>query len=72
MMAEEYYIGRRLSYDQQLCVVRYVGEVQGTKGAWLGVEWDDASRGKHNGEHQGVRYFECTKVRFELLRVASE
>jgi hypothetical protein len=27
-------------------------------GIWLGVEWDDASRGKHDGAHSdGVRYF---------------
>ncbi|XP_077574377.1 tubulin-specific chaperone E isoform X2 [Stigmatopora nigra] len=28
-------------------------------GVWLGVEWDDPSRGKHDGCHQGVRYFAC-------------
>ncbi len=27
-------------------------------GTWLGVEWDDASRGKHDGSKDGVRYFE--------------
>ncbi|KAK6531453.1 hypothetical protein TWF281_008257 [Arthrobotrys megalospora] len=53
------YIGQRLSFESQLCTVRYVGEVKGTKGEWLGVEWDDPSRGKHSGEHNGTRYFEC-------------
>ncbi|KAI5282232.1 hypothetical protein KEM54_002884 [Ascosphaera aggregata] len=48
-------IGSRLSYDNSLCTVRYIGEVQGTKGQWLGVEWDDPTRGKHAGEHQGVK-----------------
>ncbi|KAJ4296738.1 hypothetical protein N0V90_006786 [Kalmusia sp. IMI 367209] len=57
--ATEFYIGKRLSYDGQLCTVRYRGEVKGTKGEWLGVEWDDPTRGKHSGEHAGVRYFEC-------------
>ena len=28
-------------------------------GVWLGVEWDDTSRGKHSGDHQGVHYFSC-------------
>ena len=55
----EFYIGRRLSYDGQLCTVRYYGEIKGTKGNWLGVEWDDPARGKHSGEHGGVKYFEC-------------
>ncbi|KAL5373400.1 hypothetical protein DPSP01_012758 [Paraphaeosphaeria sporulosa] len=58
-MATKFYIGKRLSYDDQLCTVRYIGEVKGTKGEWLGVEWDDPIRGKHSGEHGGIRYFEC-------------
>lgn len=53
------HLDQRLSYDGHLCTVRYVGPVQGTKGEWLGVEWDDASLGKHTGENQGVKYFEC-------------
>ncbi len=28
-------------------------------GLWLGVEWDDPERGKHDGSHEGVRYFTC-------------
>ncbi|KAL2270951.1 hypothetical protein VTJ83DRAFT_322 [Remersonia thermophila] len=52
-------IGERRSYDGALCTVRYVGEVAGTSGSWLGVEWDDPSRGKHDGQHKGVRYFTC-------------
>jgi dynactin complex subunit len=55
----DFYIGKRLSYDGRLCTVRYRGEVQGTKGEWLGVEWDDPTRGKHAGEHQGTKYFAC-------------
>jgi hypothetical protein len=33
--------------------------VEGTEGEWVGVEWDDPTRGKHDGSHAGVRYFEC-------------
>ncbi|KAL6708420.1 hypothetical protein ACN47E_002683 [Coniothyrium glycines] len=58
-MATQFYPGKRLSYDNQLCTVRYHGQVHGTKGSWLGVEWDDPTRGKHSGEHQGTRYFTC-------------
>lgn len=53
------HIGQRRSYDGALCTVRYIGEVAGTTGSWLGVEWDDPSRGKHDGQHKGVRYFSC-------------
>ncbi|KAM7197814.1 HotDog domain containing protein [Naviculisporaceae sp. PSN 640] len=50
---------KRRCYDGALCTVRYSGEVAGTSGVWLGVEWDDPSRGKHDGQHKGVRYFTC-------------
>ncbi|KAI1368660.1 Thioesterase/thiol ester dehydrase-isomerase [Xylaria arbuscula] len=52
-------VGDRLSFDGATCTVRYLGEVAGTSGLWLGVEWDDAARGKHDGSHKGVRYFTC-------------
>ncbi|EGC43120.1 tubulin-specific chaperone E [Histoplasma capsulatum var. duboisii H88] len=52
-------LGSRLSFEGGLCTVRYIGEVKGTKGQWLGVEWDDSTRGKHSGEHDGVKYFQC-------------
>lgn len=53
------YVNQRRSYNGDLCTVRYAGRVEGTTGEWLGVEWDDPTRGKHSGEHQGVRYFTC-------------
>ncbi|KAM4055067.1 CAP-Gly domain-containing protein [Hirsutella rhossiliensis] len=58
-MAQSPKVGQRMSYGGALCTVRYVGEVAGTTGAWLGVEWDDATRGKHDGSHKRVRYFSC-------------
>ncbi|GKZ18476.1 hypothetical protein AbraIFM66951_003354 [Aspergillus brasiliensis] len=56
---ETAHVGQRRSYSGDLCTVRYVGAVEGTSGEWLGVEWDDPTRGKHSGEHRGVRYFTC-------------
>ncbi|KAL1952685.1 hypothetical protein VTO42DRAFT_4448 [Malbranchea cinnamomea] len=52
-------LGNRLSFEGALCTVRYVGTVEGTTGRWLGVEWDDPTRGKHAGEHKGMKYFQC-------------
>ncbi|PYH99094.1 RNI-like protein [Aspergillus ellipticus CBS 707.79] len=52
-------VNQRRAYAGDLCTVRYVGAVEGTTGEWLGVEWDDPTRGKHAGEHRGVRYFTC-------------
>lgn len=65
-MATNFHIGQRLSFDSSLCTVRYVGEVAGTTGAWLGVEWDNASRGKHAGVHKGVRYLTCKATKLSL------
>ena len=56
---EDFYIGQRLSFDGVLCTVRYHGPLSSTKGSWLGVEWDNTSRGKHGGTHQGQRIFSC-------------
>jgi tubulin-specific chaperone E len=49
--------GTRLSISSFLCTVLYIGPVKDTSGTWLGVEWDDPSRGKHSGTHNGVQYF---------------
>lgn len=53
------HIGQRLIFDGALCTIRYIGPVEGTSGEWLGVEWDDHSRGKHNGSHKGKQIFNC-------------
>ncbi|EIM89769.1 uncharacterized protein STEHIDRAFT_166103 [Stereum hirsutum FP-91666 SS1] len=52
-------IGTRIALSGYLGTIRYVGEVEGTKGTWLGVEWDDPSRGRHDGVKDGKRYFTC-------------
>lgn len=58
-MTSAFYPGRRLSYDGFLCTVRYIGPLQGIGGEWLGVEWDDITRGKHDGKHKGQQVFQC-------------
>ncbi|KAL3231575.1 hypothetical protein MRX96_023287 [Rhipicephalus microplus] len=50
-------VGTRVSCDGHYGVVRYCGPVVDTKGTWLGIEWDDPYRGKHNGCHKDVQYF---------------
>ncbi|KAJ5496129.1 hypothetical protein N7539_001245 [Penicillium diatomitis] len=52
-------VGHRRSYDGQRCTIRFVGPLKGTTGEWLGVEWDDPTRGKHSGEHKGEQQFTC-------------
>ncbi|XP_069810559.1 tubulin-specific chaperone E isoform X2 [Dendropsophus ebraccatus] len=53
-------INRRIICDGEFARVLYVGMVPPTPGIWLGVEWDNPLRGKHNGCHEGTRYFTCS------------
>ncbi|XP_053317167.1 tubulin-specific chaperone E [Spea bombifrons] len=53
-------VGRRIVCDGEYATVRYVGNVPPTPGLWLGVEWDNPLRGKHNGTHDGTKYFTCS------------
>ena len=54
-----FHLGQRLSYEGELCTVQYIGNLDGLKGDWLGIEWDDPQRGKHDGRHQGKIVFKC-------------
>ncbi|XP_054281832.1 tubulin-specific chaperone E [Macrosteles quadrilineatus] len=51
-------VGRRVAVGEHRGTVQYVGAVPPAPGVWLGVEWDDPSRGKHDGMYNGVRYFQ--------------
>ena len=52
--------------------VRYVGPVDGQDGCWVGLEWDDPERGKHDGTHNGKRYFvSSVPGAASLVRLAS-
>ncbi|CAJ0585160.1 unnamed protein product, partial [Mesorhabditis spiculigera] len=42
---------------EQRGFLRYLGPVDGQKGTWCGIEWDDVTRGKHNGTVNGRDYF---------------
>lgn len=50
-------IGQRIEVGGYHGTVMYIGEVPPAKGVWLGVDWDDHSRGKHDGVYNDIRYF---------------
>lgn len=55
-----YPLGTRIRLDSSAGsagTVRYVGAIATHPGLWLGIEWDDAVRGKHDGCIADVRYF---------------
>ncbi|CAN4127878.1 unnamed protein product [Withania somnifera] len=54
-------IGQRVHFvgdTLRIGTVKYVGSVEGYEGKWVGVDWDNGD-GKHDGSHNGVRYFEA-------------
>lgn len=55
----EFKIGQRIHWAgdcRRIGTVKYVGQVEGYSGYWVGVEWDNRD-GKHDGSVNGVRYF---------------
>ena len=60
-------IGSRVEVEGEKGTVRYVGSVATSKKAetrWVGIEWDNEGRGKHDGsvttnDNQTHRYFTC-------------
>ncbi|KAF9482808.1 RNI-like protein [Pholiota conissans] len=52
-------VGARINHNGDIATIRYVGPVDGTRGTWLGVEWDITARGKHDGCKDGKQYFIC-------------
>ncbi|XP_001945495.1 tubulin-specific chaperone E [Acyrthosiphon pisum] len=50
-------VGQKVSVGAFDGFARYVGPIPGTDSIWVGVEWDDSNRGKHDGIHNGIRYF---------------
>lgn len=54
-------IGCRIKSNDDFGTVKYIGDVQGYKGTWYGVEWDNIKRGKHDGSLDGIQYFKTTR-----------
>jgi hypothetical protein len=56
-------LNSRLQVGPDRCTLLFIGQVEGTKGLWWGVEWDDPKRGKHDGTHSdGKRYYQTRWV----------
>nr|CAB3266850.1 tubulin-specific chaperone E-like [Phallusia mammillata] len=49
----------RVSVDGYVGTVKFIGLVPPSEGVWIGIEWDDSTRGKHDGSKNGVVYFTC-------------
>lgn len=53
----ELQINDRVASEGHYGSVKFIGTLPDTKGVWIGVDWDEAERGKHDGSHNGQRYF---------------
>ncbi|KAL3159106.1 hypothetical protein ABBQ32_011103 [Trebouxia sp. C0010 RCD-2024] len=54
------HLGDRAQIADCKATVRYVGEVDGQNGTWVGLDWDSAARGKNDGSTGGRSYFQCS------------
>lgn len=58
-------VGRRVEYQNEIGTIKYSGPLkhnvkdQDPGQIWLGIQWDNHTRGKHNGTVEGVQYFIC-------------
>ncbi|KFD70278.1 hypothetical protein M514_09237 [Trichuris suis] len=50
-------LGCRVRYWDARGTVKYHGTVGSLDGKWIGIDWDEVDRGKHDGSHQNVQYF---------------
>lgn len=48
---------------QNLGSIKYIGKILNNPKAgndiWLGIEWDEEGHGKHQGNVDGIQYFNC-------------
>lgn len=58
-MISDFKIGKRIECGDHYGTIKFVGPVEGHPGIWLGVDWDDPERGKHNGTVNNVHYFDA-------------
>ncbi|CDF91608.1 related to Protein PAC2 [Zygosaccharomyces bailii ISA1307] len=55
-----YEVGDRVRIGEELCIIRYIGEIHKWPGfIAYGVEWDNADRGKNSGVLDGKEYFKA-------------
>ena len=62
---EKLQLGKRVELNEKTATIKYVGPLKHKKDAkeneiWLGLEWDEKERGKHNGTVEGYEYFKTT------------
>ncbi|KAM3716151.1 AP-1 complex subunit [Dirofilaria immitis] len=62
-------VGDRIEAGGNRGVIKYIGAVDGYDGEWIGIDWDNPERGKHDGFLNGKRYFQANNL-WELRVIA--
>lgn len=55
-------VGDRVEVGGDRGTICYIGTVEGYDGEWIGIDWDNPERGKHDGSVKGKRYFQAKFV----------
>ena len=55
-------LGKRVELNEKIAKIKYIGPLKhkkdfNDKEIWFGLEWEDKTRGKHNGTVDGYEYF---------------
>uniref|UniRef100_A0A5S6QYR0 Tubulin-specific chaperone E n=1 Tax=Trichuris muris TaxID=70415 RepID=A0A5S6QYR0_TRIMR len=65
-------VGCRVRYLDARGTVKFHGYIEGVDGRWIGIDWDEDDRGKHDGSHRSVQYFKARGPRSgSFMRPAS-
>lgn len=64
------HVSQRVSVSGYKGTIRYLGNLRDSTDLWIGIEWDDETRGKHSGTHQGKQIFQCKAGSGSFLRAS--
>ncbi|CAG9538370.1 unnamed protein product [Cercopithifilaria johnstoni] len=56
-------IGDRVEVGGDRGTISYIGTIEGYDGEWIGIDWDNPERGKHDGSVKGRRYFQANSAK---------
>lgn len=66
-------VGHRIEILKERGFVRFIGSLDSPDKdpsiLWLGIEWDDHTRGKHYGTYCGKQYFHCKRNKGSFIKL---
>jgi len=64
-------VGHRIEVLNERGFVRFIGSLETceTSALWVGIEWDNPTRGKHDGTYNGKKYFHCIRNKGSFIKL---